>query len=242
MAKGDYQINSFNRLSLRYNHLRPDQLTPRFPPTFRRNFYGINESGTASFTHSASSWTAESRFGFNLVDVQRVETLYLTGQIPAISLKNVVDTQGEGYFKKGHTYTIEEVIAKSAGRHSLKMGGLYGGRTPSNYDNQLPIFTYANTADLLANKPNAVQITLVTPEYHARMWELGAFIQDDFRLRPNLMLNLGFRYEYFSVLKEEQGRLYNPDGVQAALQRPVVFRPADSDTGPTTGTRNRASA
>jgi hypothetical protein len=232
VAKGDYQINSLNRVSLRYNHLRPDQLNPRFPPTFRRNFYGINESGTASFTHSASSWTAETRFGFNLVDVQRVETLYLTGQVPAISLKNVVDTQGEGYFKKGHSYTIEEVIAKSAGRHSLKMGALYGGRTPSNYDNQLPIFTYANTADLLANKPNAVQITLVTPEYHARMWELGAFIQDDFRLRPNLMLNLGFRYEYFSVLKEEQGRLYNPDGVQAALQRPVVFRPADSEYRP----------
>src|SRR5262249_30220390 len=55
------------------------------------------------------------------------------------------------------------------------------------------------------------------------------FIQDDFRIRPNLMLNLGFRYEYFSVPREEQGRLYNPDGPLAALLRPVKFRPADSE-------------
>jgi hypothetical protein len=229
VGKIDYQISSSNRLSLRYNHLRPDQLNPRFPPTFRRNYYGINESGTASFVHAAASWTAESRFGFNLIDVSRVETLFLEGQTPAISLKNVVDTQGEGQFKKGHTYTMEEVIAKTHGRHSLKMGGIYGARTPSNYDNQMPIFTYANTADLLANKANQVAITLVTPEFHVRTWELGGFVQDDIRLRPNLTINLGFRYEYFSVLKEDQGRLYNPDGVQASLLRPIVFRPADSE-------------
>ena len=86
MAKGDYQISSNNRLSLRYNHLRPNQLNPRFPPTFRRDYFGINESGSANFVHSAPSWTAETRFGFNLVDVRRVETLWTSGIVPAISL------------------------------------------------------------------------------------------------------------------------------------------------------------
>jgi hypothetical protein len=228
VAKTDYQINSNDRLSLRYNHLRPDQLNPRFPPTFRRNYYGVNESGAASFVHAASTWTAETRFGFNWIDASRVETLYLNGQIPAISLKNVVDTQGEGYFKSGHTYTIEEVFAKNQGRHAIKAGGLYGARTPSNYDNQLPIFTYSNTTDLLNNNPSQVTVTLVTPQYHMRNWELGGFVQDDWRLRPNLVINIGFRYEYFSVLKEADGRQYNPNGLAGALLRPVAFRPADS--------------
>jgi hypothetical protein len=232
VAKTDYQISNGNRLSLRYNHLRPEQLNPRFPPTFRRNYYGVNESGAASFVHGASSWTAETRFGFNLIDVQRVETLYLNGLIPAVSLKNVVDTQGEGYFKSGHTYTMEEVIAINRGRHAIKAGGLYGARTPSNYDNQLPIFTYSSTADLLANRPSQVTVTLVTPQYHMRAWEIGAFVQDDWRLRPNLVLNLGFRYEYFSVLKEQNGRQYNPDGLAGALQRPALFRPPDSSYRP----------
>ena len=229
VAKADYQISSADRLSVRYNHMRPEQLNPRFPPTFRRNYYGINESGAASYVHGAASWTAETRFGFNLVDVGRVETLYLNGAIPAISLKNVIDTQGEGYFKRGHTYTVEEVIAKTHGRHSFKLGGLYGARTPNNYDNQMPVFNYANADDLLANRPNQVTVTLVTPDYHVRTWELAGFFQDDIHLRPNLTVNLGFRYEYFSVLTEQQGRLYNPNGLQAALLRPVVFRPPDSE-------------
>jgi len=232
VGKIDYQINDTNRLSLRYNHLRPDQLNPRFPPTFRRNYYGINESGAASYVHSSANWTAETRFGFNLIDVKRVETLYLEGQIPAISLKNVVDTQGEGYFKSGHSYSTEEVIAIQKGRHSIKLGALYGARTPSNYDNQLPIFTYTNPTTLLADTPSQVTVTLVTPQYHMRDWEMGEYVQDDWRLRSNLVLNLGFRYEYFSVLKEENGNQYNPDGLAGAFERPAVFLPPNSSYRP----------
>src|SRR5262249_45360897 len=152
-------------------------------------------------------WTGETRFGYNLIDVRRVETLWLNGGgIPAIFLSNVVNTQGEGYFKRGHSYTVEEVVAKNSGRHSLKMGGLYGAHTPGNFDEQVPLFTYSNAADLLANRPSAITVSLPIPDYHARNWELGAFFQDDFRVQPNLMLNLGLRYEYFSVLREEEGR------------------------------------
>ena len=150
------------------------------------------------------------------------------GSVPAIVLKNVVDTQGEGYFKRGHSYTIEEVVAKNFGRHSLKIGALYGGRTPGNFDEQVPSFTYSSNADLLANKPSQIQVTLPIPDYHARNWELGMFVQDDFRIRPNLMLNLGLRYEYFSVVTEQEGRQYNPDGPAAAVARPITFRPPDS--------------
>src|SRR5262249_30100569 len=93
VAKGDYQISSNNRLSLRYNHLRPNQLNPRFPPTFRRDYFGINESGAASFIHSAPSWTAETRFGYNLIDVRRVQTLWLNGgAIPPVPLSTVANT------------------------------------------------------------------------------------------------------------------------------------------------------
>jgi len=229
VGKADWQITDNNRVSLRYNHLKPKQLNPRFPPTFRRDYTGMNESGSANFIHAAPSWTAETRFGYNLVDVQRVETLYTAGAVPAIILSGVIETQGEGYLKHGHSYTAEEVIAKNWNRHSIKFGGLYGARTPGNFDEQVPEYTFSNAADLLANQPSRIRVTLPIPNYHARNWELGLFIQDDFRVRPNLMLNLGMRYEYFSVLKEENGRLYNPDGAYAAVVRPIQFRPADSE-------------
>src|SRR5262249_56793663 len=89
----NYNFSNNSRLSLRYNRLRPNQLNPRFPPTFRRDYFGINESGAASFIHSAPSWTGETRFGYNLIDVRRVQTLWLNGgAIPPVPLSTVANT------------------------------------------------------------------------------------------------------------------------------------------------------
>ena len=43
-------------------------------------------------------------------------------------------------------------------------------------------------------------------------WTNGYFIQDDFKIRPNLVVNLGLRYDYFSVPTEMDDRLFNREG------------------------------
>lgn len=228
VARVDYQIGGGDMFTARYVRSRPNSYGQRFPTTTFRNYHGIFESGTLTYLHSAPSWTGETRFNFKLDDTSRVETLWEEGRIPAIEVQGVFTTQGEGLFIRGHNYGIEQVFMRVIGRHTLKFGGSYNAKAPGRFNEEVPIIRYGNVADFLANRPNRVQYTFGTPNYHARIWDTGVFVQDDLRLRPNLMFNLGLRYEYFSVLKERDGLFFNPDGPLGAVSKPPRFRPKNS--------------
>ena len=66
--------------------------------------------------------------------------------------------------------------------------------------------TYASRNDLLANKVDRVAITGGNDVLGTRKWYYYAYVQDDLKLRPNLTLNLGLRYEYYGVNREANDR------------------------------------
>ena len=55
-------------------------------------------------------------------------------------------------------------------------------------------------------KTNLAFVTGVTQQRTFRQSEFSLFFQDDFRLKPNLTLNLGSRYEFYGVPFEANGR------------------------------------
>ncbi|HUE84402.1 MAG TPA: TonB-dependent receptor [Pyrinomonadaceae bacterium] len=122
-----------------------------------------------------------------------------------------------GIFKET-ALDFRNTLTSIVGNHALKFGvelrrelndnGLTGGARPLysfvrlwNFANDTPIFESINL-DPSTGAPAASRRKMRTGNY-------GFFVQDDWKFRPNLTLNLGLRYEIFSPLKAKDGQLGN---------------------------------
>lgn len=107
------------------------------------------------------------------------------------------------------------------GLHSLKFGmGVERDQLneTTNTADFLGTFTFKSLKNFLTNTPKGVVGVipgLASPRY-MRLTIAGAYVQDDWRFRPNLTLNLGLRYEMSSVLTETRGKLTNLPTMDAA--------------------------
>jgi hypothetical protein len=129
------------------------------------------------------------------------------------------------------------------GLHSIKFGvgverdHLNETTTTADY---LGTFRFGALSNLLTNRPGSAVGSIpgfVTPRY-MRLTIFGAYIQDDWRLRPNLTLNLGLRYEMSSVIAEAKGKLTNLptlDAAQPNLGDPYFSNPTLRNFEPRVG-------
>ena len=208
VAKGDYNIDNHNRISSRYTRGRPDSLSPRVSPVNSRTFTGLDDAFSASYFRIGSSFSAETRLGFSRNDVTRLDEIYTLG-IAGIAGLTFTSNGGEILASSGKNWSIEETVALNKGRHSIKLGALLQFQDQTRENAETPQVQCGNDADLLANSPSRLQVTFGLRPYVISYWTNGYFVQDDFKIRSNLVVNLGLRYDYFSVPTERDDRLFN---------------------------------
>jgi outer membrane receptor protein involved in Fe transport len=99
------------------------------------------------------------------------------------------------------------------GTHSLKFGFALERMRYNFFQSYNPfgIVRFNSLTQFLQNQPNSYEGGLASPDAPRglRQTLFGGYIQDDWRVRPRLTLNLGLRYEMTTVLNEVQGRLTN---------------------------------
>ena len=132
------------------------------------------------------------------------------------------------------SYGYKDVATKIIGNHSIKFGG---DLTRLYYLNEnpgaaRPSFNFFNIWDFLNDAPQAetgtFDPTSGTPtearqDNREDLW--GFFVQDDFKVKPNLTLNLGLRYNYFGPLSAKEQNMYSVDlGTGANLLTGLTIR------------------
>ncbi|MBV9157430.1 MAG: TonB-dependent receptor, partial [Acidobacteriaceae bacterium] len=122
-----------------------------------------------------------------------------------------------------HLLTFGDTVTWVVGRHNIRTGGdtirnQADDGYPANRGNPRGLLTYTGQgtdsfADfLLGLPPNSVSyVASPRPPMNVHNWENGYFIQDDFKVTPNLTLNLGFRYELTTPFIDANSLMVNFD-------------------------------
>ena len=234
LARLDYNLNEHNRFAVRYIRARPQLLIPAVIATNDETYSGHTDAVNANYLHVGRNWTEDTRFGFNQLKLDRIIHDFYA-ELPSFGYQ--FGTGGANLFlQHGNITTGEEAIGFVHGKSTIQFGGIYQHNFASRYKLVTPSIGYSTLAQYLANTPTSVTLTLYnlppnTPGFGFSDDQYGGYFQDDYHLLSNLTLNLGFRYDYFSVPRETLGRFFNRGIDPANPQNGPGFgpyRPANS--------------
>jgi len=171
----------------------------------------------------------EARFNMTKFAYNEIESSNTTNfGIPRIEIESLLRSdrirfganQSEatpGIFSE-KTMEFRDIVSNVRGNHGLKMGGEFRREFNDNNLNGAarPLYTFASLFNFANDTPLFYQINAnpqtggpANAQRHFRSNSYGVFVQDDWKVRPNLSLNLGIRYELFGVLKEQNNQVAN---------------------------------
>jgi len=144
-----------------------------------------------------------------------------------------------------NTFQYSGALTWNKGAHSIKIGlGLIRRRaTIGQSSNAVGTFNFGGVytgfsgGDLLeglvdgGGNMNLRSDTLVSPGF--RTWEPSVYVQDDWRTRRWLTLNLGMRYDIYTPYTEVRGRIVNWNPVNGLLYSPSL--PGNQQSSATAG-------
>jgi hypothetical protein len=138
-----------------------------------------------------------------------------------------------------NSFQVYDDAFVTRGKHSLRFG-VAAERillNVSQKSNPNGVFSFGSLAAFLTNNASRFNAPSGSPR-DLRQTVFGVYLQDDWRLRPNLTLNLGLRYEFATVLSEVHGHLSNLLNITdstAHLGDPYFLNPTLRDFAPRVG-------
>lgn len=189
-----------------------------------------NTAFTVLYNHTFSpTLLNEARFNLTKFAFNEVESSSQTNfGIPRIEIESLLKdgrirfgaNQSEatpGIFSE-KTMEFRDVVSNVYGNHGFKFGGEFRREFNDNNLNgaSRPLYTFGSLFNFANDAPLFYQINAdpqtggpADAQRHFRSNSYGFFAGDEWKVRPNLTLTLGLRYEYFGVLKEQDNKVAN---------------------------------
>ncbi|HKP85098.1 MAG TPA: TonB-dependent receptor [Blastocatellia bacterium] len=197
----------------------------------RRQIFTLNETHTFG-----ARLVNEARFGFNRIHITFTPNALLNpvdfgirnGINEAIGLPQISITGfnfnigGPAGFPQGRgdtTFVFSDTASYLRGSHSLKIGGEFRRFLNNNFNRNIGTFNFATPEAFIAGSGNAFSVTIGDVSSSIANGALGLFVQDNYKLKPNLTLELGLRYDWFIAPSERYDRFVNFDEGARSLRR-----------------------
>jgi hypothetical protein len=159
-------------------------------------------------------------------------------------------TDGVSVFNRNRTDALSLSVSTTHRRHNVMFGGDFRRQEFNQFSQQNPRGTFTFTgaatqgsgssltsgsdlADFLLGVPDTSALAFGNADKYFRQSVYDAFVTDDWRIRPELTINAGMRWDYGAPLTELFGRLVNLDITSGfTAEAPVL---GSSPTGLRTG-------
>jgi hypothetical protein len=203
MLRLDYRFNNTNSAFFRYNvdnayidnpvdALGDHNVIPHVPTNVVLQFQRVLSPTTVN----------EAKFGLNRANYHN----WGYGTAPVAASPGTFDSLSDTSLdtEVGTTFSYIDNLSVIRGRHTLKFGVDIRRIRLNNSGNTLTTssITYATNEDFIANRADSATYLQGEGVVGSRRTFYQGYAQDEFRASPNLTLNLGLRYEYYSVVHE----------------------------------------
>lgn len=190
---------------VRFNYDQAITTTPLGSLTDRQKAYAAPLNGVAELLHVFSpNLVDEFKFGVNqaITHTTNLTSLPYAVNVSGFSALNA----GNSSDQDGTTFSWLDNLSWTHGRHLIKAGVNIRRIQMNEGNSSTGTLTYTALANFTDNNLDSATSVSNLPLKRMRKTQEAGFIQDEYKLRPNLTLNAGLRYEYFSVFHESTGR------------------------------------
>jgi len=153
----------------------------------------------------------EAKFGFNR-STDNTYNLNQTGIAYQISISTgpgpgfVTQNYNYGSIYVGNTFSGIDNLTWVHGLHTVK-AGVEVRRVQLNQESgEHGKVTFSTVEQLVANVVKKATLTGALPVNHLRKFDYFGYVQDEWKWKPNLTLNLGLRYTVFQIFNEADGK------------------------------------